>query len=62
MPDLPHASRLRAGRYSQSGQIYLLTAVTQTESRCLPIGRPGDYWCGNFNRQIPITWLNPWPG
>ena len=27
MPDLPHASRLRAGRYSQSGQIYLLTAV-----------------------------------
>ncbi|MGF6203810.1 REP-associated tyrosine transposase [Pseudomonas laurylsulfatiphila] len=29
MPDLPHASRLRAGRYSQSGQIYLLTAVTR---------------------------------
>ncbi|CAI8923755.1 Transposase IS200 like protein [compost metagenome] len=29
MPDLPHANRLRAGRYSQSGQIYLLTAVTR---------------------------------
>jgi len=28
MPDLPHANRLRAGRYSQTGQIYLLTAVT----------------------------------
>lgn len=28
MPDLPHANRLRGGRYSQSGQIYLLTAVT----------------------------------
>src|SRR5437868_4068122 len=27
MPDIPHANRLRAGRYSQSGQIYLLTAV-----------------------------------
>ncbi|WP_028623464.1 REP-associated tyrosine transposase [Pseudomonas sp. Ant30-3] len=29
MPDLPHAKRLRAGRYSQTGQIYLLTAVTR---------------------------------
>jgi hypothetical protein len=29
MPDVPHANRLRAGRYSQSGQIYLLTAVTR---------------------------------
>ena len=29
MPDLPHASRLRVGRYSQIGQIYLLTAVTR---------------------------------
>ena len=29
MPDLPHAKNLRAGRYSESGQIYLLTAVVQ---------------------------------
>jgi len=29
MPDLPHGKSLRAGRYSQSGQIYLLTAVTR---------------------------------
>ncbi|MFJ2687245.1 REP-associated tyrosine transposase [Pseudomonas sp. NPDC087342] len=27
MPELKHAHRLRAGRYSESGQIYLLTAV-----------------------------------
>jgi putative transposase len=35
MPDLPHASRLRAGRYSQSGQVYLLTAVTQNREPLL---------------------------
>jgi hypothetical protein len=29
MPNLPHAKNLRAGRYSESGQIYLLTAVVQ---------------------------------
>ncbi|WP_160105087.1 REP-associated tyrosine transposase [Pseudomonas izuensis] len=28
MPTRSHANQLRAGRYSQSGQIYLLTAVT----------------------------------
>ncbi|WP_223481145.1 MULTISPECIES: REP-associated tyrosine transposase [unclassified Pseudomonas] len=27
MPELKHAHRLRTGRYSESGQIYLLTAV-----------------------------------
>ncbi|EJM68386.1 transposase [Pseudomonas sp. GM50] len=27
MPELKHAHRLRSGRYSESGQIYLLTAV-----------------------------------
>ena len=27
MPELKHAHRLRIGRYSESGQIYLLTAV-----------------------------------
>ncbi|NWA00704.1 REP-associated tyrosine transposase [Pseudomonas gingeri] len=29
MLTLPHSNRLRAGRYSQSGQIYLLTAVIE---------------------------------
>jgi len=29
MPTLPHGNRLRAGRYSQTGQIYLITAVVQ---------------------------------
>ena len=29
MSTLPHGANLRNGRYSQSGQIYLLTAVTQ---------------------------------
>ena len=28
MPTRSHANQLRTGRYSQSGQIYLLTAVT----------------------------------
>ncbi len=27
MPELKHAHRLRTGRYSEAGQIYLLTAV-----------------------------------
>ncbi|MDY7533649.1 transposase [Pseudomonas sp. Bout1] len=29
MSTLPHAKHLRTGRYSESGQIYMLTAVTQ---------------------------------
>ena len=29
MPTPPHSSQLRTGRYSQSGQIYLLTAVIE---------------------------------
>ncbi|AUG38363.1 transposase [Pseudomonas chlororaphis] len=29
MPSKPHAHRLRTGRYSQPGQIYVLTSVTQ---------------------------------
>ena len=29
MSTLPHAKHLRAGRYSETGQIYMLTAVTQ---------------------------------
>ncbi|NWE49342.1 transposase [Pseudomonas gingeri] len=29
MPMPPHSNRLRSGRYSQSGQIYLLTAVIE---------------------------------
>lgn len=29
MPDKPHAHRLRIGRYSRSGHIYVLTSVTR---------------------------------
>ncbi|NWC00929.1 transposase [Pseudomonas gingeri] len=42
MPTSPHSNRLRAGRYSQSGQIYLLTAVIEDRHPLLadwPVGR-----------------------
>jgi len=41
LPTLPHSSRLRAGRYSQSGQIYLLTAVIEDRNPALADWKTG---------------------
>ncbi|WP_040070525.1 REP-associated tyrosine transposase [Pseudomonas batumici] len=41
MPTRPHSNRLRAGRYSQSGQIYLLTAVIEDRNPALADWKTG---------------------
>ena len=41
MPTRSHANHLRAGRHSQSGQIYLLTAVTHLREPVLSDWRAG---------------------
>src|SRR5690349_5037038 len=50
MPDIPHANRLRAGRYSQSGQIYLLTAVTRNREPLFTDCRTGRFLVRQFQQ------------
>ena len=50
MPDIPHANRLRAGRYSQSGQIYLLTAVTRNREPLFADCRTGRFLVRQFQQ------------
>jgi REP element-mobilizing transposase RayT len=50
MPDVPHANRLRAGRYSQSGQIYLLTAVTRNREPLFTDCRTGRFLVRQFQQ------------
>jgi REP element-mobilizing transposase RayT len=52
MPDFPHASRLRAGRSSQSGQIYLLTAVTQNRAPIFTNWRVGRLVVDQFRQAL----------
>jgi putative transposase len=50
MPDVPHANRLRVGRYSQSGQIYLLTAVTRNREPLFTDCRTGRFLVRQFQQ------------
>ncbi|WP_095057706.1 transposase [Pseudomonas sp. Irchel s3f7] len=58
MPDLPHANRLRAGRYSQSGQIYLLTAVTYHRDPVFANWRTGRLVVDQFRQTQAEEWAD----
>ena len=50
MLDVPRANRLRAGRYSQSGQIYLLTTVTRNREPLFTDCRTGRFLVRQFQQ------------
>ncbi|SEE91939.1 REP-associated tyrosine transposase [Pseudomonas migulae] len=58
MPDLPHANRLRAGRYSQTGQIYLLTAVTWNRAPFFTDWRTGRLVVERFRQAHTEEWVD----
>ncbi|MDB5997742.1 MAG: transposase [Pseudomonas sp.] len=58
MPDLPHARLLRAGRYSQSGQIYLLTAVTHNRNPFFADWRTGRLVVDQFRQAQTQEWAD----
>jgi REP element-mobilizing transposase RayT len=58
MPDLPHAKRLRAGRYSQTSQIYLLTAVTHQREPAFANWRVGRLVVDQFRQAQTEEWAD----
>ncbi|MCP1518089.1 REP element-mobilizing transposase RayT [Pseudomonas migulae] len=58
MPDLPHANHLRAGRYSESGQIYLLTAVTHNRDPVFANWRVGRLIVDQFRQSQTEEWAD----
>jgi REP element-mobilizing transposase RayT len=56
MPDLPHAKHLRTGRYSQTGQIYLLTAVTHNRYPFFADWRTGRLVVDQFRHAQSQEW------
>jgi REP element-mobilizing transposase RayT len=58
LPELPHANRLRTGRYSQSGQIYLLTAVTHHRDPLFADWRMGRLVVDQFRQAHAEEWAD----
>ncbi len=50
MPDKPHAHRLRIGRYSRSGHIYVLTSVTRNREPLFDNFQAGRLAVAAFNQ------------